>query len=452
MVDFANGNLCGASKELNDVLSKLADAKAEIVNKIDAAASEAAAKFAEEQNEINALTAKLQSVVIPKIPKLNLQAEISSLLSQVPGSVAYAVAAAKIALEFKKDIEAKGLTLDTLVAASAVASDLICKVVPNLEKEAGSIEPAKELPAAVKQADLPAAVEVASKVWQNPDIEKKTKELVAKAENFKTTAIPPVEDTPKFKLVPPSLIKTISAGAPFATLGNIKIPNVSATAAAGAQPVVVPPSTAAERKNYVPEEKASGFATKKSFIIENFSVSGDVGTKLVMSEGNCQLPLKHKPNGDYFFVMIYPGTGFRKEYIEEKYFEALGLTEPSSDANKQFYYTNMRGRHGAILIKHPQHTSSKTNWSVFGNYFIFYPPVTLSDHPGNIDSGGYYSWPDNPEQFKTMGREPFMDGKMKTPTKRVSDTKLNKKYKGYAVKIRYSYLEKYDPDYRPADT
>ena len=132
MVDFANGNLCGASKELNDVLSKLADAKAEIVNKIDAAASEAAAKFAEEQNEINALTAKLQSVVIPKIPKLNLQAEISSLLSQVPGSVAYAVAAAKIALEFKKDIEAKGLTLDTLVAASAVASDLICKVVPNL--------------------------------------------------------------------------------------------------------------------------------------------------------------------------------------------------------------------------------------------------------------------------------------------------------------------------------
>ena len=79
MVDFANGNLCGASKELNDVLSKLADAKAEIVNKIDAAASEAAAKFAEEQNEINALTAKLQTVVIPKIPKLNLQAEISRI-------------------------------------------------------------------------------------------------------------------------------------------------------------------------------------------------------------------------------------------------------------------------------------------------------------------------------------------------------------------------------------
>ena len=95
-----------------------------------------------------------------------------------------------------------------------------------------------------------------------------------------------------------------------------------------------------------------------------------------MSEGNCQLPLKHKPNGDYFFVMIYPGTGFRKEYIEEKYFEALGLTEPSSDANKQFTYSNFRGRHGAIILKHPGHTSSKTNWSVLGNYFIFYTPVT----------------------------------------------------------------------------
>ena len=155
MVDFLNGNLCGASKELNDVLSKLADAKSEVVNKIEAAASEAAAKFAEEQNELNALTAKLQTVVIPKIPKLNLQAEVSSLLSQAPGSVAYAVAAAKVALEFKDDIASKGLTLDTLVSASAAASDLICKVVPNLEKEAGSEEPAKEKPAATKQADLP---------------------------------------------------------------------------------------------------------------------------------------------------------------------------------------------------------------------------------------------------------------------------------------------------------
>ena len=436
MVDFANGNLCGASKELNDVLSKLANAKSEIVSKIDAAASEAAAKFAAEQNELNALTAKLQTVVIPKIPKLNLQAEISSLLSQAPGTIAYTVALAKIALEFKDDIEAKGLTLDTLVAASAVASDLICKVVPNLEKEAGSLDPAKELPAAVKQADLPAAVEAASKVWQNPDIEKKTKELVDKVANFKTTAIPPTVDTPKFKLVPSSLIKTLSVGAP-----------------AGAQPVAVPPSTAAERTNYAPGTMCSGFAAKKATIGEYFSVSGDRGTKLVMSEGNCQLPLKHKPAGGKFKVMIYPGANYSKKYIEEGFLKGLGLTEKSSDENKQFYYNNSRGRHGAWVIYYPkdQGMDTRSNWSVFGNTFIFYPPVALSDHPGNIDSGGYYAW-DDPDLFSCMGYEPLMGDKiMKTSNKKRSDAKLNKKMKGYAVAIIYDYLEKYDPDYKPAD-
>ena len=136
MVDFANSNLCGASKELNDVLTKLADAKAEIENKLDDPASTAAAAFLASQNDLTALTAKLQTVVIPTAPRLNLQAEILGLLSQVPGSVGYAAALAKLSLEFKDDIEAKGLTLETLVSLSAAASDAICKVVPNLEKEA----------------------------------------------------------------------------------------------------------------------------------------------------------------------------------------------------------------------------------------------------------------------------------------------------------------------------
>ena len=37
MVDFANSNLCGASIELNNVLSKLDEAKAEIKAKLEAA-------------------------------------------------------------------------------------------------------------------------------------------------------------------------------------------------------------------------------------------------------------------------------------------------------------------------------------------------------------------------------------------------------------------------------
>ena len=101
MVDFSNGNLCGASIELNNVLSKLVDAKTEIESKMDDPASTAAAAFQASQNEINALTSKLQTLEISPLSKLNLQSEIESLLSQVPGSVGYAIALAKITLEFK---------------------------------------------------------------------------------------------------------------------------------------------------------------------------------------------------------------------------------------------------------------------------------------------------------------------------------------------------------------
>ena len=74
MVDFTNSNLCGASKEMNDVFKKLDEAASEIESKIDSLASEAKAAFEEAQNELNSLTAQLQSIEIPELPKLNLQA------------------------------------------------------------------------------------------------------------------------------------------------------------------------------------------------------------------------------------------------------------------------------------------------------------------------------------------------------------------------------------------
>ena len=89
MVDFKIPNLCGASPELNDVLSKLADAKADAKAKLDEAASTAAAAFGEAQNELAGLKDKLQSIEIPTLPKLNLQAEIAGLASQIPGTPAF---------------------------------------------------------------------------------------------------------------------------------------------------------------------------------------------------------------------------------------------------------------------------------------------------------------------------------------------------------------------------
>jgi len=170
MVDFANSNLCGASPEMNDLFKKLDDAAADIESKIDAAASEAAGAFASAQNELNSLTAKLQSIEIPQLPKLNLQAEIKSLSELIPGTPEYLSSLATITKEFGADLEAAGKDLGTLISdgISAITSGgNICNVVPNVEKEAGSDKPATEKATNVLQAAVAPETETVSKVTQN---------------------------------------------------------------------------------------------------------------------------------------------------------------------------------------------------------------------------------------------------------------------------------------------
>ena len=124
MVDFTNSNLCGASKEMNDVFKKLDEAASEIESKIDSLASEAKAAFEEAQNELNSLTAQLQSIEIPELPKLNLQAEIKGLSELIPGTPAYISNLANITKEFGADLAASGKDLDSLIntGLSAITS------------------------------------------------------------------------------------------------------------------------------------------------------------------------------------------------------------------------------------------------------------------------------------------------------------------------------------------
>ena len=438
MVDFSVPNLCGASLELNDVLSKLADAKADAKAKLDEAASTAAAAFDETQNELAGLKDKLQSIEIPTLPKLNLQSEITSLLSQVPGSVGYAVALPKIGVEFKDDIESKGLTLETLVSAAAVSSDLICSVVPNLEKDSGSTEPAVEKPVAVKQAAKPAEPEPASKAKQNLNVEVKMANLSNKMSSFFTGSAPPKADTPAFKFPSPDIIKNISVGgAPM--------------------PAVVAPTNSSERTNYVPKEKA-GIAYKKANKLRGFAIdptiprsNGKFFEKLVLAEdGYYEATLEHKPT-KIKLISIFPGENFTRELIDSSMAKELGLTEPSSIANKQFYYTNYHGRHQAVLYtNYSKEIAPRTNIAVRGNVVRFFSPIKLSTHPGDIDSGGYVFEEDNPETFglRPSSGDP-MNPRITSGPNRYSDVKGNKKYKGGSCLISYEYLENYDPDYQP---
>ena len=115
MVDFSNPNLCGASPEMNDVFAKLEKAADEIEAKIDEAASTAAAAFQTAQDEINNAVNKLQTIEIPELPKLNLQAEITNLTTLTEGSPEYVSALAKITQEFDSTLTKAGFELGTLI-------------------------------------------------------------------------------------------------------------------------------------------------------------------------------------------------------------------------------------------------------------------------------------------------------------------------------------------------
>ena len=441
MVDFSNPNICGASPELNSVLEKLNTEKLDVKNKLDEAASTAAAAFSEVKNELAGLKDKLQTIEIPTLPKLNLQAEIKSLTSQIPGTPSFFSSLAKIEQEFGDDIKKAGLALDTLVsdATKAIAGGGDpCALVPNLEKQAGSTEPSVQKPAPVKQAAKPAEPETASKAKQNLNVEVKMAKLANKASSFFTGSVPPTSDTSAFKFPSPNIIKNISVGgAPM--------------------PAVVAPTNSSERTNYVPKEKA-GIAYKKAKKIRGFAIdptiprsNGKFFEKLVLAEdGYYEATLKHKPT-KITLISIFPGENFTRELIDSSTAKIIGLTEPSSIANKQFYYTNFHGRHQAVLYTHYSKViAPRTNIAVFGNVVRFFSPIKLSTHPGDIDSGGYVFEKDNPETFalRPSSGDP-MNPRIKSGPKRYSDVKGNKKYKGSSCYIVYEYLENYDPDYQP---
>ena len=213
MVDFKIPNLCGASPELNDVLSKLADAKADAMAKLNEAASTVAAAFGAAQDELAGLKNKLQSIEIPTLPQLNLQAEIASLASLIPGTPAFLSALAKIKTEFEDDIKAAGLELDSLVSDATktiLGGGDICALVPNLVKDSGSTEPAKREPIAPNQAADAAITESASVVNQIASVETKITEIKEKIESYKVTTTLPTVNIGAFAVALESSAKTLS--------------------------------------------------------------------------------------------------------------------------------------------------------------------------------------------------------------------------------------------------
>ena len=420
MVDFANGNLCGASKELNDILSKFVDAKTEIESKLNDPASTAAAAFGAAQNEINSLTSKLQTVSIPTLPKLNLQAEIGSLLSQVPGSVGYALAAAKIALEFKDDIEAKGLTLETLVSLSSAASDAICKVVPNLEKEAGSTEPAVEKAAAVLQAKAAGVAETISVVVQNEEVEKDIVEIEQKTVDFDVSPTPPEEDTGAFKVTKVTKEVSVQGGASTTKAAE---PTKGNNVVSGGGFI----HKTKHAREYV---KFADIKTSDGFLLEFAK-------------------LQHSPTS-VKEIYIYPQFAIRDFLITPTNSSiAAGNPVLAGQMKEWFqsgrppYYESEYGPH-MVLVSGDSVGFAKPE--IKNGAIIFDSAIKLEgDHPGNVTS------------VKSLGRRRGDTGNVWVEKTKFSarinnmnifyeDANLNKRFGGYAAYISYSYLDNYDAD------
>ena len=416
MVDFKIPDLCGASPELNDVLSKLADAKADAKAKLDEAASTAAAAFGEAQNELAGLKDKLQSIEIPTLPKLNLQAEIAGLASQIPGTPSFLSALAKIKTEFEDDIKAAGLELDSLVssATSAISGGGdICAIVPNLEKDAGSTEPAVQKPIAPKQASVAAEQESPSVSNQNANVVAAVAEVKQKVESYAVTSEPPTEDRGAIKIVKADK--------------KIKSPS-------GADVNVAPAGTG---KNFSPDggmlNKKANYSQFKSLgVITNLGKDGTFGNRL-----SYKVTLKYEPI-DKIKIYLHFGDAMKT---------TLRVPEKGSPEEAVFgtSYNSFYGLHMYAWIRTDADSTGSQNIKIDGKELTFSSPKALVDHPGNIvsvknevlDIDGVFAAIGTHTNSFTKG------GEFNTYRE---DEALNKVFGGYAMAIQYEYLDNYDPE------
>lgn len=437
MVDFSNPNLCGASPQMNDVFAKLEAAADEIESKIDEAASTAASAFQAAQDEINNAVNQLQTIEIPEAPKLNLQAEIQDLLTLTEGTPQFAAALANITTEFESTLTKAGFELGTLIknaTSTAASGGNICGVIPNFEKEAGSLEDATQKAEEVLQAAVAPLTETVSTVTQNADITTQTEEIevdVAAAQTpLKTEATPLEEDAGAYSMVPEEQVKTISTGT-----GETK---------------VVPKKVekAEERKNVAPKSKSDGFTHRISTKTEHFSdkqitlSAGDAGPTEVVVE------LEHVP--------VYGSIRITQYNLSEDEVTTFETTSIGTDGKPILGYRETYGIHGEeILVQFPHQSGRIFNLrsrarpktlnefasaSVKGNKLTILTPYSVSDeHPGDLESISI-----RPEKRLKLVKVDMKGPK--APGFNITDKFYNKKFKGRQFSISYKYRENYDPE------
>ena len=434
MVDFSNPNLCGASPQMNDVFAKLEAAADEIESKIDEAASTAASAFQAAQDEINNAVNQLQTIEIPELPKLNLQAEIQDLLTLTEGTPQFAAALANITTEFESTLTKAGFELGTLIknaTSTAASGGNICGVIPNFEKEAGSLEDATQKAEEVLQAAVAPLTETVSTVTQNADITTQTEEIevdvAATQTPLKTDATPLEEDAGAYSMVSEEQVKTISTDT-----GETK---------------VVPKKVEKpeERKNVAPKSKADGFTHRISTKTEHFSdkqitlSAGNEGmTEVVVELEN--VPIRASIRITQYNLFETEVTKYETTSIGADGKPILGYRETYGIHGEDI--VQQTDFHGRVLNRRRSRPGQRpASASANGNKLTILTPYSIfEDHPGDLESiilrgkGKRFSY------FKGGMRAPKAMGH------NYPDKRLNKRFKGRLFTISYKYRESYDPE------
>ena len=511
MADFANLNLCGASTELNNVLLKLEDARANIIANLNEDAAAATAAFAEKKNELVGLVNELQTIEIPTLPVLNLQAEVKNLTSLVPGSPVflstlakiksefgddltdiglelddlvesavaslpsgaatidsteldnvvqsaigslssgvsfnasnlqsqitnltsyeqgssqYTSALAKIKSEFEDDLTASGLKLDNLVESalgilSSAAIEIeeaidICANIPNLEKETGSSKAAVEKATAVLQASTSSTIETVSETVENVNVDAN---FVVNRNNkldYSVSTTPLENNTGAFRIAQ----------------GNERL---STSSSAGAEQNAILPGTGTN----VTPTISTGFLHKRITMWERFKLSD-----IQISTSSLKFTLKH-PSIKINYIKVCPSeqevaTFFRDtELLENSTKYPKDILRSQWYRERAPYYDNSDGPHMVRSIP------DLGNITITGNELeIKIPPTfTIREHPGNIASIPAL---EAVEQADGNFLLVEMPGKFRKKFRRIGDdSKLNKRYGGFAAEISYEYLDNYDAD------
>ena len=434
MVDFSNPNLCGASPQMNDVFAKLEAAADEIEAKIDEAASTAASAFQAAQDEINNAVNQLQTIEIPELPKLNLQAEIQDLLTLTEGTPQFAAALANITTEFESTLTKAGFELGTLIknaTSTAASGGNICGVIPNFEKEAGSLEDATQKAEEVLQAAVAPLTETVSTVTQNADITTQTEEIevdVAAAQTpLKTEATPLEEDAGAYSMVPEEQVKTISTDT-----GETK---------------VVPKKVEKpeERKNVAPKSKSDGFTHRISTKTEHFSdrqitlSAGNEGmTEVVVELEN--VPIRASIKITQYNLFETEVTTYETTSIGADGKPILGYRETYGIHGEDIVeQTNF---HGRVLNRRRSRPGQRpASASANGKKLTILTPYSIfEDHPGDLES----------IILRGKGKRfSFFKGGMRAPKAmghNYPDKRLNKRFKGRLFTVSYKYRESYDPE------